>query len=56
MEPLNLEGHVLVEGEIWRAVATQPVLAGAPVRVVGLENYLLHVELTAPQMPPQPSV
>jgi len=44
MEPLNPEGHVVVEGEIWRAVSTVPVPAGAPLRVVGLETYLLHVE------------
>jgi membrane-bound serine protease (ClpP class) len=38
MEPLTPEGHVLVEGEIWRAVASEPVPAGAPLRVVGLES------------------
>jgi membrane-bound serine protease (ClpP class) len=43
MEPLTPEGHVLVEGEIWRAVASEPVQAGAKVRVVGHEQYLLHV-------------
>jgi membrane-bound ClpP family serine protease len=42
---------VLVEGEIWRAVASEPVAAGAALRVVGLENYLLHVEPAAPQIP-----
>jgi membrane-bound serine protease (ClpP class) len=49
MEPIYPEGyepqgHVLVEGEIWRAVASEPVPAGAALRVVDLENYLLHVE------------
>jgi membrane-bound serine protease (ClpP class) len=48
MEPLNLEGHVIVEGEIWRAVATQPVPAGAHLRVVGHEQYLLRVEPADP--------
>lgn len=43
MEPLSPEGHVLVEGEIWRAVASEPVPAGARVRVVGHEEYLLRV-------------
>jgi membrane-bound serine protease (ClpP class) len=43
MEPLKPEGHVLVEGEIWRAVASQPVAAGTPLRVVSHEQYLLHV-------------
>jgi len=56
MEPLNPEGHgpeghVLVEGEIWRAVASEPVPAGAALRVVGLENYLLHVEPAAQAQP-----
>ena len=56
MEQINPEGfgptgHVLVEGEIWRAVASEPVPAGAALRVVGLENYLLHVEPVAPQNP-----
>lgn len=44
MEPLNPEGHVLVEGEIWRAVAPEPVATGAALRVVGHEQYLLRVE------------
>ena len=44
MEPLNPEGHVLVEGEIWRAVASESVAAGARLRVTGHEQYLLHVE------------
>lgn len=44
MEALTPEGHVLVEGEIWRAVASVPVAAGAHVRVVGHEQYLLRVE------------
>jgi len=44
MEVLAPEGHVLVEGEIWQAVASKPIPAGAAVRVVGHEEYLLHVE------------
>ncbi|MGA2350055.1 MAG: nodulation protein NfeD [Terracidiphilus sp.] len=44
MEPLMPEGHVLVEGEIWRAVASEFVPAGTPLRVVGCEQYLLQVE------------
>jgi membrane-bound serine protease (ClpP class) len=50
MEPLTPEGHVLVEGEIWRAVASEPVAKGSPLRVVGCEHYLLHV---APAEPPR---
>jgi membrane-bound serine protease (ClpP class) len=52
MEALNPEGHVLVEGEIWRAVASEPVPAGASLRVIGLDKYLLHVEPASPQTPP----
>jgi membrane-bound serine protease (ClpP class) len=44
MEPLDPEGHVLVEGEIWRAMASEPVAKGTPLRVVGHEHYLLRVE------------
>lgn len=48
MEPLNPEGHVLVEGEIWRAVAEEAVPAGTSLRVVGHEQYLLHVKAIEP--------
>ena len=56
MEPLHPqghqpEGHVLVEGEIWRAVAAQPLPSGASVRVVGLDHSLLRVEPAAPPTP-----
>ena len=44
MEPLAPEGHVLVEGEIWRAVASEPVATGAKLRVVGHDRYLLRVK------------
>ena len=52
MEPLTPEGHVLVEGEIWRAVASEPVAKGSPLRVVGCEHYLLHVAPAEPLKPP----
>ncbi len=48
MEPLTPEGHVLVEGEIWRAVADEAVLAGTALRVVGHEQYLLRVTRLQP--------
>src|ERR1039458_2117041 len=54
MEPLTPEGHVLVEGEIWRAVASEPVAPGAPLHVVGHEQYLLHVEPADSPKPPEP--
>ena len=44
MEPLAPEGHVLVNGEIWRAVSSQPVPKDAPLRVVAHEEYLLRVD------------
>jgi membrane-bound serine protease (ClpP class) len=44
MEELAPEGHVLVEGEIWRAVASAPVHAGMALRVVGHEQLMLRVE------------
>jgi membrane-bound serine protease (ClpP class) len=56
MEPLTPEGHVLVEGEIWRAVASEPVAAESPLRVVGREQYLLHVTPAEPQRPPESQV
>jgi membrane-bound serine protease (ClpP class) len=52
MEPLAPEGHVLVEGEIWRAVATEPAPKGASLRVVSHDHMLLQV---TPERPPQPS-
>ncbi|HEX7730973.1 MAG TPA: nodulation protein NfeD [Terracidiphilus sp.] len=52
MEPLTPEGHVLVEGEIWRAVATAPLAAGTRVRVVGHEEMLLQVEPAEKQSTP----
>ncbi len=44
MEALAPEGHVLVEGEIWRAVASAPVAAGTNLRVVAHDQFLLRVE------------
>jgi membrane-bound serine protease (ClpP class) len=44
MEPLAPEGHVLVEGEIWRAVAAQPAPSGTPLLVVGHDQMILRVE------------
>jgi membrane-bound serine protease (ClpP class) len=48
MEALTPEGHVLVNGEIWRAVANQAVAAGTPLQVVGYEQYLLKVTPVEP--------
>jgi membrane-bound serine protease (ClpP class) len=46
MEPLTPEGHVLVEGEIWNARASEPVAKDAPLRVTGHEQLLLLVAPT----------
>jgi membrane-bound serine protease (ClpP class) len=54
MEPLTPEGHVLVEGEIWRAVASAPVMAGTRLRVVGHEEFLLRVEPDESVPPTEP--
>ena len=48
MEPLTPQGHVLVEGEIWLAVASQPIPAGSPLQVVGHEQFLLQVVPASP--------
>ena len=48
MEALTPEGHVLVNGEIWRAVANEAVAAGTPLQVVGHEQYLLKVTPVEP--------
>jgi membrane-bound serine protease (ClpP class) len=53
MESLTPQGHVLVEGEIWLAVASEPVAAGTPLRVTGNEQYLLHVAPAEPARIPQ---
>ena len=53
MEALEPEGHVLVEGEIWLAVAAEPVAAGSPVQVVGFDQMLLHVAPAGPARLPE---
>ena len=51
MEPLTPRGRVLVEGEIWNAVSTEPVSVGASLLVLGSEQYLLQVKPAASQKP-----
>jgi membrane-bound serine protease (ClpP class) len=42
--PLEREGQVAVQGELWRAVTEgDPIADGAPVRVVGVEGLTLRV-------------
>ena len=52
--PLEREGQVAVQGELWRAVAEgEPIADGAPVRVVGVEGLTLRVVKAAePGGPP----
>ena len=52
-DPLAAGGHVLVEGEIWRAVASQPLPKGAVLRVTGHEQMLLRVEPVAAAQAPE---
>lgn len=52
MEPLAPTGHVLVEGEIWRAIAAQPAATGAALRVTGHDQMLLRVEPLPPLSAP----
>ena len=47
METLDPQGHVLVEGEIWQAVASAPVAEGTKLRVTGHDQLLLQVEPAA---------
>jgi membrane-bound serine protease (ClpP class) len=56
MEPLApaTTGHVLVEGEIWRATASQPIEKGAQLRVVSHDQMLLHVEPASEPVMPAP--
>jgi len=61
METLDPQGHVLVEGEIWQAVARSPVAKGAALRVTGHDHLLLRVEPAAPtsehsQSPPRSTI
>ena len=56
MELLAPEGHVLVEGEIWRAVASAPVAAGTKLLVVGHQQYLLQVEPVGSRSPSEVAV
>lgn len=57
MEPLTPEGHVLVEGEIWLAVAAQEAPKGARLRVTGHDKNLLYVALAdATVGPPKAAV
>ena len=44
VEPLDPEGHIRVQGELWQARAWEAVPAGTKVRVVAIDNLTLEVE------------
>jgi len=48
MEALNPEGHVVVDGEIWRAIANEMVPEGTVLQVVGHDQFLLKVTTMHP--------
>ena len=50
--PLDPEGKVLVHGELWQAVSSEPVPPGSWVRVKSLDGMTMHVE---PVSRPQPA-
>jgi membrane-bound serine protease (ClpP class) len=42
--PLAPEGKIMIQGELWNAVASADVALGQPVRVRDVEGLLLKVE------------
>jgi membrane-bound serine protease (ClpP class) len=44
VEPLDPEGHIRVQGELWQARASEALPAGTKVRVVALDELTLEVE------------
>jgi membrane-bound serine protease (ClpP class) len=46
-------GHVLVQGEIWQATASQPIAEHLPVRVTGFHGDILEVQPTLPTLQSQ---
>jgi membrane-bound serine protease (ClpP class) len=51
MEALTPQGYVLVDGEIWHAIADQALPAGAALRVTGHNDRLLQVTGAEPRTP-----
>ena len=54
VEPLELEGHIRVQGELWQARASEAVPAGTKVRVVAIADLTLEVETAAKRPVLQP--
>jgi membrane-bound serine protease (ClpP class) len=44
VEPLDPEGHIRVQGELWQARASEVVPAGTKVKVVAIDDLTLEVE------------
>lgn len=44
VEPLDPEGHIRVQGELWQARASEAVPAGTKVRVMAIDDLTLEVE------------
>ncbi|MBB5253952.1 NfeD family protein [Sulfurisphaera ohwakuensis] len=42
--PLNGEGYVIIEGEMWKAIAEEPIVEGDRVIVTGMEGLKLRVK------------
>ena len=51
LDELTPEGHVLVEGEIWQALAPTALPKGTALQVVGREGLLLRVEPAPANLP-----
>jgi membrane-bound serine protease (ClpP class) len=47
---LSPDGKVFVHGEIWDAVADEPVASGEPVEVVAIEDFILRVRPRRPAL------
>ncbi|BFH72603.1 NfeD family protein [Sulfurisphaera javensis] len=42
--PKNGEGYVMIEGEMWKAIAEEPIVEGEKVIVTGMEGLKLKVK------------
>jgi membrane-bound serine protease (ClpP class) len=49
--PLDPRGKVFVHGELWDAVAREPVAAGEAVEIVAVQNLTLEVRALRPRVP-----
>lgn len=47
---LDLQGIILVSGEVWKAIARVKILKGSKVKVIGTQGVLLEVEPILPKV------